>query len=416
MNVGEFFVTLGVDADTLKVKDFARGIGEIPLKAAAAIAALAGVTLGIKEIAQEAMGAAVAFQSFEAQTGLSSQELQHWQNIGLQANVTAETMSGSISSLNRQLADIRLGKGNIAPFQILGVNPTGNAFQVLDRIRDRIKGMDRGTATNLISQMGLSPEMMSVLTLSDQKFKEFSKTVVEMSPKQQETFLKLRLELTRLKIELQAIFYRVLSSILPILLPFIHTVLPALASFLEHVVSALQGVVGMMMEFPKSVTVAIAAIGLLTGALTPMMLMLTSLLLILEDLYVWKTGGKSLFGDVFGAYKKPTKADQDKEKKLTDEQFNSPMGRGLRALLGLGPNGESPDEMRAKKTHFDPGTFVSHTENRPVHTETHNHVHVNTEVHGTAPAKEMADHVNKHVAGIVTDAISQMGNQDGAPQ
>ena len=72
--------------------------------------------------------------------------------------------------------------------------------------------------------------------------------------------------------------------------------------------------------------------------------------------------------------------------------------------------------MRAKKTHFDPGTFVSHTENRPVHTETHNHVHVNTEVHGTAPAKEMADHVNKHVAGVVTDAISQMGNQDGAPQ
>ena len=304
MNIGSFFVTLGVDADTLKVKDFARGIGEIPLKAAGAIVALAGISFGIKEILNSAMGAAVAFQSFEAQTGLSSQELQRWQIVAQQANVSAEAVTGSISALNRQLADIRMGRGNISPFQIMlgGLfDPNQGAFKTLEQIRQRVKGMDRQVATNLISQMGLTPDMMQVLTLSDQKFKEFASTVTGMTPKEEQAFLKLRLELTKLKMEIEHTFMHTLAGVLPVLMPIIHDLLPKFAALLARIVPPLATMAQMLFEIKGLLPALAIGFGVLMSVMYPITAAVIAFLLVLDDLYVYSKGGKSLTGIGFKA-------------------------------------------------------------------------------------------------------------------
>lgn len=81
MNIGEFFVTLGVDAETMKVKDFVKSLSELPVEAVASIAALAGISFELTRIAEQAMAAAVGFEKFQNQTGLSGMELQRWQIV-----------------------------------------------------------------------------------------------------------------------------------------------------------------------------------------------------------------------------------------------------------------------------------------------------------------------------------------------
>jgi hypothetical protein len=413
VNIGEFFVTLGVDAETLKLKDFVSSIGEIPLKAVAGIAALAGISLALRDVIGDAMDAAVAFGAFEAQTGLSSQELQTWQRVALQANVSAEAVTSSVSALQRQLVDIRMGKGNISPFQILGIDLRQDAFKVIEQLRERVKGMDRGTATSLISQMGLTPDMMQVLTLSDEKFKAFSNTVVGMSPQQIKAFQTLKLELTKLKMELHDLMFRTIGTLLPFLQEFIHRILPALAHFLGNVVAAISSLVGWMFQFKYAVPVAVAAIMTLNAAFAPLTATVTALLLIMEDLYVWSQGGVSVFGK---AMEKLTghkvgpkglkedagiiKGDPGAAGRVTADLLTGFFKYGFNAGKNVGSIEEA--------AYVSPGEFRERTSK----TVTQNN-HVTVQVHSTAPAEEVGRHTAKAVKAEISDATIQLGNSEG---
>jgi hypothetical protein len=57
---------LGVKADTLKLKDFVSTVGEMPVKAAAALAALTGIQLALMEIARNAIEGYIDMDLYEA--------------------------------------------------------------------------------------------------------------------------------------------------------------------------------------------------------------------------------------------------------------------------------------------------------------------------------------------------------------
>ncbi len=282
MKLGEFFVQLGVSADTLKVKDFASAIGEIPVEAASAILAVAGITLKLKEMIGEAFDAATAMEEFQTATGLSAQEMGRWQIVAQQANVSAEAITSSVQGLSRQLAEIRLGRGNIAPFQLLGIDTTKNAFGVLDQLRTKIKGLDRPTAVNLISQMGLNPETLNLLTLTDEKFQEFTNTAHGMSEEQQASFLKVKLGAIQLGLVLRDIVYNIMGNFI------------AVFEKSKIAVYALAGALAVL-------AVAFGPISLAAYGITAAV---AALILIFEDLAVYFMGGKSLTGVAIEGLKK----------------------------------------------------------------------------------------------------------------
>jgi hypothetical protein len=411
MQIGEFFVRLGVDAETMKVKDFVSSIGEIPVKAAVGIAALAGISFSIKEMAGDAMDAAVAFQAFEAQTGLSSQELQTWQKVALQANVSAESVTGSVSSLQRQLAEIRMGRGNISPFQILGIDPRQDAFKVIDQLRARVKGMDRPTATNLIAQMGLTPDMMQVLTLSEEKFRAFSHTVTGMSPKQVAAFQKLKLELVKLKMEIHDTFFRALGNILPLILPLLQTILPKLAGFLENIVSSLQ-MLAMWLGQHKVLLAAFAgAIVLVAAAFAPITVAIGLFLLMLEDLFVYLKGGDSLIGSAIEGLKTIFDAPIESAKVFLGllQDIMKYIGMGtLEDMKYIGKNPVEDMKVFAKmigsafsnNDPFNPAVIPNMTINQ---TNTFN-------IHSTAPAEDVGRAVVReqdHATGAAANHIAR---------
>ncbi len=333
MNIGELFVTLGVKGKGLgTLRDVAKTIADLPVDAAAAIAGMAGISLELGKMAEEALATSVAFEAFSNQTGLSWQQLQRWQIVAQQANVSAESVASSVSQLERNLAEIRLGRGNIAPFQMLGINagPGQSAFGVLEELRKRIRGLNPATATNLVSQMGLSPEMMNVLKLSDSQFREFGEHVHGISTRQLQDFLKSKLALVQMG---QAFRYAMFG-----------------------IVADFAAAANKAMEF-KAALRELGIVALAFGAyFFPVTASIAALLLLLDDLAVYSVGGKSLFGEGLKGFDKFMKdltghrdfSIIDKLSHLADvieriQQASYNAGAGLRArldeLFSLTPGG-----------------------------------------------------------------------------
>lgn len=362
MNIGEFWVKLGIDVDTPKVKDFADAIGNIPTKVATSILAIAGLEYSIQKLAQSAIETAIGFQMFESQTGLSSQELQKWQIVAEQANVSTEAIASSVIGLQRALAEIHLGRGNVSAFNLLGISPREtNAFQVLLQLRERIKGLDSATATNLISQMGISPEMIQVLKLEDAQFEKFTNHVRGMTSQQQESFLKTKL----------------------VFVEMAQTIKYYLFDFISHFTMALDK----SEDFRK----AMIGIGVVVAALAisfaPITAGIAALLLLLEDVAVYETGGKSLIGRIFGDKKSGGKSD----------------GEQLRDI-------QSKEKESFKKLiHFDSWPAWLKPDNGEARSMVQtNHFAISS---SSADAKDVAHEVHKVLKTATGQAEQQMNNQ-----
>ena len=191
----------------------------LTVDAALAVAGLIGVEYQLAKVAGEAMNAAVGFEMFSAETGLSWQELQRWQIAGAQVNVTAENIASSVSQLERNLAALRLGRGNRAPFQMLGVNTNQDAFGVLTQLRQRVQALhlDRATTSNMISEMGISPDMIRLLYLTDREFNRLSHTIHGMTTGQEQQFYRSKQALIEWGLALKQYGFDAVSHLLNVL-------------------------------------------------------------------------------------------------------------------------------------------------------------------------------------------------------
>lgn len=315
MRIGEFFIQLGVKADVTKVKDFVRAISNLPVETAGAILAIGGIQYKLAQLAQQAFETAVGLQHFTMQTGLSAQELQRWQVVGEQANVSAEAVASSVSNLQRQMAEIRLGRGNISPFQMLGIGVDQDAFGVLRQLRSRIKSVDPATFTNIISQMGLSPEMVNLLKLSNVEFEKMSRLIKVLSVDQENTFIRTRMALVQFG---QVIRY----------------------TAFEHIETMIRAMEKMWYTISKSQT-AFMALGAAILALgvyfLPVTAAVVGLMLLLDDLATYFTGGDSLIGRAISGIKK---LGEEMKKSLSPENAVSATQQALQKTLSamiMGP-------------------------------------------------------------------------------
>lgn len=282
MKAGELFVQLGVKADLVTLKDFAGAIQNLSLDAVGLVAEIGGISFALADIAREAVNASVGFDLFAARTGQSWKELQQWQIVAQQVNVSAEEVTSSVESLTKQMADIRLGHGNIFPWQALGIDPRNkDAFKVLDELRTRIKGLDRPLAQNILGQLGISPNMIKLLELSNEQFSKLEKTTRGMTGAQEQMFLHAKQATVQFGLVLKQDGIDLIENLvngfqkLWALGPSIHTIFYEMA----------------------------AGLAVLAVALAPLTAGFLSLFLVLEDFAVYKAGGKSVIGDLIGLLK-----------------------------------------------------------------------------------------------------------------
>lgn len=364
MKIGELFVQLGIKADTAKLVQFTEGLGGTVLKAAALVTALAGVSLAFKDVLQDAMNTSMALQQFEAQTGMSGQQLQRWQMMAERSGTSADAVTSSVEALQRAMTEIRLGGGNVKPFQMLGIDVNQSPFAALEQVRSRIKGMDRGMANNLVSQLGINPEMIRLLTMTNAQLRAMNGDDLIISDRNRKKFAETKVELIKLRQELTYFAQNFIASLIPTGKEFTAIILQW-----KDALKAL-GVVA----------IAVAA------AFMPITAAIIGLILILQDLDTYTRGGDSVFGSLIDPIKKLADAFRPLGAAL------SPMGRvtgmtnggGLYAPAGL---------TNAIAKHF------SQTNN------------VRIDVKGGAPAKETAEATKREFDKAVDHAAAQIDNE-----
>ena len=143
MKIGELFVTLGIEADVEKAKEFFNTLlqGKEILFGVAAMAV--GTSIGIGSMLNKALEASIALSNFTAETGLSAQTLQGWQHVSEAVGGTAKDATNSIQNLTRSLVDMKItghGAGETW-YSRLGINPMAvkDTWQMLDILSAKIR-------------------------------------------------------------------------------------------------------------------------------------------------------------------------------------------------------------------------------------------------------------------------------------
>ena len=296
MNIGEFFVKLGVNADFVTVDKFGKAIqGEAKRLTTLAVVAT-GAAVAFDRLYNSTVQNTVALQNFRNQTGLSINQLQRWQVASQLSDITltAEQTAQSIAGLQKNLTDIKLGAGDVSGFQLLGIQVAGkNAFQVLEDVREAIKGLDDATATNLIQRIGLSPQFINVLRQSREEFEKLGKGRF-LSEKQRKQVLALGTAFTKFKIESKLLKDELLAGLTPQIMELFKGFQQLLRFGKDLILD-----ISKMDEAMTGLKIAAAALAI---AFAPVTSAVLGLFLLLEDFVAYTEGRKSVLGDFLKAF------------------------------------------------------------------------------------------------------------------
>ena len=151
--------------------------------ATAVIGAVTGVVVALDRMAMSMAKNNQEMINFQRQTGLSFSTLNKYASASASVNVnsTEQQVAQSLQRVQNNLREISLSRGDISPFQELAliggkpINVWGKSVeQVIEEVREAIKGVDDVSATNIITRMGFSPDDLLMLRMTKKEFDEIS--------------------------------------------------------------------------------------------------------------------------------------------------------------------------------------------------------------------------------------------------
>jgi len=327
-SIGELFINLGVKGDTKKLDEFKASVTKLRSNLIAVGAAFAGAVVGLNTLVNSSLKGVVSLQNLSNQTGLAVENLQKLQQVGQLANLSlsADQVAQSIGNLQKNINDITVfGSGNITPFSQLGVDPmqSKTAFEVLERVRENIKGLNAATATNLISQIGLSPEFINILRLSREEFDKLSNNMF-LSGQQRKDIDKLGTSMKSLQLRFIALKDQAVAKLAPELDKLVNQFFKWVDDNGDNIIQLISGIGKSFAVFTKAVSGAFSLVSgfinkisglengitILTAAMAgllltvrPFLLGFGAIVLLLEDFAVFSAGGDSVIGDLVNAFK-----------------------------------------------------------------------------------------------------------------
>ncbi len=290
MKIAELFASLGYKVDTTGLDMFSTSLGSTRKKTLKLSAAITAAIFLLDRFIDSSVRGAVALSNFTIQTGLLSDQLQRFQIAGQLSDISlsVDQITSSIRGLQSKLADIKLGGGNIFPFQLLGISVKGkDAFEVLEEVRDRIKGLSPDVAVNILSKLGLGPGFLNVLKLSREEFNKLGDSITR-TEKGTDELVKLGTAITNLKLNLSLLKDIVLGVVSPIFISLLNIV---------------TSITRVFFSLGRTLPVISGGIAILAISFAPVTSAILALILVLEDLFVFFRGGESLTGNLINGIK-----------------------------------------------------------------------------------------------------------------
>ena len=315
MNIVELFAHIGLKADHAQADQFLSAMRT----GTKDLLKMAGVAFSVAEaikLVGDSFSQALELKKFSAETGASTDELQRWQQVADQASGSGAAVAESIRAITANQERIKLGQGNISGYQLLGIDPRTDPFKLLELLRQKTQGMSRGMQKNILAQFGVSGDLITTLQLTNKEFDQMAGRAWVISPSMIEGMNKARSALTEAGQALNYFKNLIASKLAPEITKIVKqftewarvnqtqiiTGIQKAWEFLKRMVEVIIHVGTAINDVIKNTVgwkVALAALVILISPVTAGIL---ALLLVLDDLYMYSKGGKSVFGELVGKF------------------------------------------------------------------------------------------------------------------
>ena len=244
--------------------------------------------------------------AFQRQTGISFASLNKYASASASVNfnATPEQMANTMQTLAGNLYDIRMGRGDISPYQELAFvggkpfNPMGMSVeQLIESVREAIKGVGDVQATNLITRMGFSPDDLLMLRMTREEFEKINDLF--LSPREREQMNAYSLQVKKMRLEFQLMKDRALLAIIPAFIK-ITNVVKNFGTVWGKVLTDFTEFLNKSFSINDGLKLLALSFAVILKAVSPLTRTITMLYLVLEDLAYWYAGKGSVFGDIFG--------------------------------------------------------------------------------------------------------------------
>lgn len=340
MNLGELFVEIGIKGNPEKLEEFNKkvdkfvhGSEEATQKTQQLVeafkktwkqiailgAAIAGAYWAMDRLTASLTKQNLAMLNLARTSSVALETYQKWATIGKIAGVSG--IEQQIRALDQRIFNLRLTGEGARGFQLAGILPT-NAEDVLNQLRNRISGMNNTAASYLLEQMGLSPEMITLLKMGREEWEQYLEVQRKftLTREQRKEIDRMNRQLEVAKIKLQYLKDSLLLALLPIFLKItqaLATLSTGLSKFVNWLntsnsvgagfIKFLIGGVALattfsliMLKLPLLIKGVTLALGVLRNALRlstlGISLLIEGLILLIDDLYNYYTGGDSVIG------------------------------------------------------------------------------------------------------------------------
>lgn len=130
----------------------------------------------VKDFSKNALNTTVSMDKFSSVTGISLDKLQKW-NVWLKLNnYSTEQFLGNIKSLQENMLDIQMGRGNLKGWTLLGLDPHNFDFkkpeEALSAILKRLQQVNEATGAFALREMGLSQDLLYLAKQTNNQFDE----------------------------------------------------------------------------------------------------------------------------------------------------------------------------------------------------------------------------------------------------
>lgn len=183
MNIATLFARIGIKAEGLQnVVALEKGLNNVKTLLVGATTLIVGFSAAITKFTSDAMQNAVALKQFAAETGASTDVLQEWQSVAQQTNTSMQAITDSVKALAENREKIKLGQGNISGYQLLGIDPNQDPFDILQELKTKTEGLPQAMKKNALAMLGISPQLIQVLQLTNAQFAEMRANAFVIPP------------------------------------------------------------------------------------------------------------------------------------------------------------------------------------------------------------------------------------------
>ena len=293
MQIGELFFKLGIQGGenaAAAVQKLKTGVSGLVTPMNVARLEILGVTAALVAFVASAAKSAQELVRFTNVTGLSAQELQRWQQAAAGSGVSGDELASSIKAIQRAQTNLQLGRGDYAPWALLGLNPNQDPFAVLAQLQERIKSVPTARGTMFAEELGLSENVVS--------FIREMKTI----PAGDKSLLLSDAEIKRLK-AFDVDFNRLMDNAKRLTQKFGMALIPVaekVLHFFDHIRMGFTDVGRLVQQaemhmhgFGRTILMVGA---LIAAAFFPVTAAVLGIFLLIEDFAVHRRGGKSVIG------------------------------------------------------------------------------------------------------------------------